>query len=237
MNPDFARQLSYTSTDFNDFETDGIELGRGPLSSFQVKSPESMEEDVGGRMKKKPKLVGGKVCARSAVRQQMVLVLLEHKFHCPPAGIDRLINEPAVPVLQVGDDETGVRSGTIVFDLGDDSSCLRPGFDFIESFCEHSNRLFFLIEPQGRLFDKGLDLSDQRRERLKPQNIFHVVVFTKIKDCRTGVVGICPQKDAPSGQACLILLTTRLRMETICFPVGRFPGRSTVVINLPLRPS
>jgi len=175
MNLDFPRELAYPGADFYDFQTDGIELGRGPLSSFQVERPEGMEEHIGGRMKKKPKLVGGKACARSAVRQQMVLVLLDHKFHRPPAGVDRVIDEPAVPVFQVGDDETGVRSESVVFDLGDDSSCLRPGFDFIEGLGEHSNRLFFQIEPQGHLFDKGLDFSDQGGEGLKSQNIFNVV--------------------------------------------------------------
>ncbi len=34
MNPDFPRQLDYPSSDFNDFETDGVELSRGPLSSL-----------------------------------------------------------------------------------------------------------------------------------------------------------------------------------------------------------
>ena len=34
MNPDFPRALYYTSSDFNDFETDGVELSRGPFSSF-----------------------------------------------------------------------------------------------------------------------------------------------------------------------------------------------------------
>jgi len=34
MNPDFPRELSYPSSDLYDFETDGIELGRGPLRSF-----------------------------------------------------------------------------------------------------------------------------------------------------------------------------------------------------------
>ena len=34
MNPDFPRALYYTSSDFNDFETDGVELSRSPLSCF-----------------------------------------------------------------------------------------------------------------------------------------------------------------------------------------------------------
>lgn len=34
MNPDFPSALYYPSSDFNDFEPDGIELGRSPLSSF-----------------------------------------------------------------------------------------------------------------------------------------------------------------------------------------------------------
>ena len=34
MNPDFPRALYNPSSDFNDFETDGVELGRGPLGSF-----------------------------------------------------------------------------------------------------------------------------------------------------------------------------------------------------------
>ena len=38
-------------------------------------------------------------------------------------------------------------------------------------------------------------MSDQGRERLKPQNILDIVLFTEIKNRRTGVVGICPQKD------------------------------------------
>jgi hypothetical protein len=36
-----------------------------------------MEEHIGGRMKKEPELIGGKTCARGAVRQQMVLVLFD----------------------------------------------------------------------------------------------------------------------------------------------------------------
>jgi len=155
-----------------------------------------MEKHIGGRMEKKPELVGGKAWARSAVRHKMVLVFLEHKFHRAPAGVDRLIDEPAVPVFEVGYDETGVRPESIIFDLGDDSSCLRPEFDFIESLGEHSNGLLFQIEPQSRLFDKGLDLSDQGREGLIPQDIFHVTLFTEVKDRRTGVVRIPPQKDA-----------------------------------------
>lgn len=34
MNPDFPSALYYSSSDFNDFEPHGIELGRGPLGSF-----------------------------------------------------------------------------------------------------------------------------------------------------------------------------------------------------------
>jgi len=57
-----------------------------------------------------PKLVGEKTWVRDTVREQMVLVLLDHKFHRSPTGVDRLIDEPEIPVFQVGDDETGVRS-------------------------------------------------------------------------------------------------------------------------------
>ena len=132
-------------------------------------------------MKKKPKLVVEKACARSAARHQMILVLLEHKFHRSSAGVDGLINQPAVPVFQVGDDEAGIRSESVVFDLGDDSSCLRPRLGFVGNIYEHFNRMFLQIEPQGRLFDKGFDLPDQRRERPKSQNILYVVVFTEVK--------------------------------------------------------
>lgn len=34
MNPDFPSALYYPGSDFNDFEADGVELGRGPLCSF-----------------------------------------------------------------------------------------------------------------------------------------------------------------------------------------------------------
>ena len=34
MNPDFPCALDYPGSDFNNFETDGVELGRGPLGSF-----------------------------------------------------------------------------------------------------------------------------------------------------------------------------------------------------------
>jgi len=47
-------------------------------------------------MKEKPKLVGKKACAGIAVRQHMVLELLNHKFHRPQTEIDRLIDEPPV---------------------------------------------------------------------------------------------------------------------------------------------
>ena len=77
-----------------------------------------MEKHIGSRMKKKPELIGGKTCARGTVRQQMVLVLLDHKFHCSPAGLTRLIDESAIPVLQISDDETGIRSKGIIFDFG-----------------------------------------------------------------------------------------------------------------------
>jgi hypothetical protein len=53
-----------------------------------------------------------------------------------------------------------------------------------------------LLESLRYLFDKRLYFSDQGRERSKSQNIFHVVVFTEVKDRRTGVVGISPQKNA-----------------------------------------
>ncbi len=89
MNPDFPRALYYPSSDFNDFETDGVELGRGPFRSFYVDCPEGMEKHIGPRMKKEPKLIGGKTCTRSAVRQQMVLMFLDHKFHRSPAAVDR----------------------------------------------------------------------------------------------------------------------------------------------------
>ena len=161
-----------------------------------MECPEGMKKHIGCRMEKKPNLVGGKTCARGAVRQQMVLVLLDHKLHRPPAAVARLIDEPAVPVFQVGDDETGVRSESVVFDFGDDSACFRPGLGFIESLCEHFNRMSLLLESLRYLFDKRLYFSDQRREGLKSQNIFHDVVFTEVKDRRTGVVGIAPQKNA-----------------------------------------
>jgi len=134
--------------------------------------------------------------ALEQAKKQMMRVFLNHKFHRPSTGIDRLIDEAAVPVLQVGDDETGVRTETVVVDLGDDSACLRPGLGSIESFDEHPDRLLLLVIPQGRLLDKGLDLSEKRRERLKPQNIFQVVFFTKIKNLRTRVLGFSTQNDA-----------------------------------------
>jgi hypothetical protein len=196
MNSDFPSALYDSSSDFNDFATDSIKLGRSPLGSFQVVCPEGMEEHIGGRMKKKPELVGGKACARGAVREQMILVLFYHKFHRSPAGVDRLIDKPAVPVLQVGDDETGIRSQGVVFDFGNDSASFFPGLGFIESLCEHFNRLSFPIEPQRGLLDKRLDLSDQGREGLESQNILHIVAFTKIKNRRTGVIGISPHNDA-----------------------------------------
>ena len=138
-----------------------------------------MEKHIGSRMKEKPKLVGRKAWAGSAVREQMILVFLNHKFHRPSTAIDRLIDEVPVPMLQVGDDETGVRTESVGVDFGDDSACLRPGLGFIESLGEHSDRLLLLLKPQGHLFDKGLDFSEKRRESLKPQNIFQVVFFTK----------------------------------------------------------
>ncbi len=147
MNPDFPRESSYPCSDLNYFQTYGIELGRGPFSSFQVERTEDMEEHIGGRMKKKPELVSGKAWARSSVRHQMVLVFLDHKFHGSPARKDCFINEPVVPVFQVGDDETGVGPETGIFDFSNNSAPLRPEFGFIESLCEHSNRPFLQIEP------------------------------------------------------------------------------------------
>jgi hypothetical protein len=154
-----------------------------------------MEKHIGGRMKKEPELIGGKTCARGAVRQQMILVLLYHKFHGSPAGVDHLIDDPAVPVLQVGYDNACVGSKGIVFDFGNDSASPSPGLGFIESLGEQFNRTFLQVEPLGGLLEKRLDFSDQGGEGLKPQDILHVVVFTIIKDRRTGVVRICPQKD------------------------------------------
>ena len=46
-------------------------------------------------MKEEPELIGGETCARGAVREQVVLVLLDHKLHRSPSGVARLINEPA----------------------------------------------------------------------------------------------------------------------------------------------
>jgi len=34
MNPDFPSALYYPGSDFNNFEPDGVELGRSPLGSF-----------------------------------------------------------------------------------------------------------------------------------------------------------------------------------------------------------
>jgi hypothetical protein len=39
-------------------------------------------------------------------------------------------------------------------------------------------------------------LSDQGREGLKPQNILDFGLFTKIKNRRTGIIGISPQREA-----------------------------------------
>jgi len=161
-----------------------------------MQGSESMEKHIGGRMEKKPKLVGRKAGARSTVRQQMILVFLDHKFHRPPTAIDPLIDEAAVPVLQVSDDKTGVHPDSVGLDLGDDSAGLLPGLGFIESLDERSHRLLLLLKPQGRLLEKGLDLSEKRRERLKPQNIFHVVFLTKVKNLRTRVIGISTQHEA-----------------------------------------
>jgi hypothetical protein len=135
-------------------------------------------------MRGKPKLIGGKTCARSTVRQQMVLVLLDHKFHSSPAGVDRLLDEPIV------------QPKGVIFDFENDSACLRPGVGFVKGLYEHFNRMFFLLESLRGLFNKRLDLSDQRGEGLRTQNIFHVIVFEKIEDHRTGVIRICPQNDA-----------------------------------------
>jgi len=83
-----------------------------------------------------------------------------------------------------------------LFDFGNDSALLRPGLGLIESLCEHPNRMFLLIEPLRGLLDKRFDLSEQGRERIKSQNIFHVVIFTKVKNLRTGIIGISPQNNA-----------------------------------------
>lgn len=146
-------------------------------------------------MKKEPKLISRKTCTRSAVRQQMVFMFLDHKLHRSPAAVDRLIDEPAIPVFQVCDDETGVGSKEVIFDFGDDSPPLRPRLGFIVSLSEHFNRLFLPLRPQSHFFDIRFDFSYQGSEGFKSQDIFHVVVFTKIKNRRTGVIGISPQKD------------------------------------------
>ncbi|MFH1884627.1 MAG: hypothetical protein ABIL62_18170 [Planctomycetota bacterium] len=83
MNPDFPQELYYPSSDFNDFETDGVELRRSPIGSFYRKCPEGKEKYIGDRMQKEAKLIDEKTCTRGAVRQQMVLCSLMRNSIAP----------------------------------------------------------------------------------------------------------------------------------------------------------
>jgi hypothetical protein len=161
-----------------------------------MECPEGMEKHIGRRMKEEPELIGGETCARGAVREQVVLVLLDHKLHRSPSGVARLINEPAVPVFQVGNDKAEVWSDRVVFDLGDDSSGSFPGLRLMEDLCIPFHRLLVLPGDPRDLFGKRLDLSDQGSEGPETEDIPDVVLFTKIKNSGTGVMGIPPEKDA-----------------------------------------
>jgi hypothetical protein len=158
-------------------------------------SPEGMKKHIGGGMEKQPELIGGKTAAGSAVGEKVILVLFDHKLHGAPAAIDFLINEAAVFVFQVGYDEAGVRTQGAVFHFGDNPAGLIPGLGFIAYVGKYFNRTAPLIIITGRLADKGLDFPRQRSIRLKPQRIFHIVLFTKIIDLGTGVMGIPPKKN------------------------------------------
>ena len=109
-----CRHLPHPSCDLDEFQANRIKLRPGKLCAPKMEFPKRMHKHIGHRVEKEPELIRLKRGTRCPVREEMIFMFLDVKFHVPSTGVYFLIDEPRAGVFQVSHDEPGVRPSVIM---------------------------------------------------------------------------------------------------------------------------
>ena len=195
MNFDSRFKLSSPGSNLYNFQTNRIKLGTGPLAPFKMKTPECMQKNISGRVEKEPKLVGFKTAAGGPVREKMVLMFFDEKFGLSPSTVDRLIDKSAVPVLKIRHNKPHILPEGVGLHSDNNPFWLRPALRLIEKLTKDLDRLLLPGISLLRFHNKLFRLFFQGHIGLEPENIFYLLLFAKLINSRTTVIGVTPEKD------------------------------------------
>jgi hypothetical protein len=146
-------------------------------------------------MEKNPKLVGFKLTTRCPVREEMILVFFDVKFHVAPTRVYFLIDVSSAGVFQIGNDESGVRPPVIVLGFINHPKRPSPGSSLILKFTKESYRLFMKSVKLFCLICKFFCLLPHGVLRGKAKNKFQLFLLAKIIDLRRSIMRITPYYD------------------------------------------
>jgi hypothetical protein len=228
--------------DFQEAETDRIELSAGKLCRRQKGGTECMHENVGGTVEEKAKLIGLELVTTGAIRLEVSLMLLDHQFDGASGTVDLFVQQFGASG-DIGDHVPWIDTAARGLGPEDDPARVTPSPGRIEKGrvppdVSSAKRKAFLglsqcgLRPllQHTILGQSHDVEDALR--VQP-----------IKDLwlacpRPGAKWESPRKrNFVFGQASLSCITTRFKTDMTSWVVGVLPGRNTAVISFPDRPS
>jgi len=170
-------QFSNLGTDFQNPKPDGVKSGVGELSTFQQVLTDSMQQDIRGRVKEEPELVGLKTMARGPIGLRINLVVFDIVFRIATATVDSLIQHFLSGGLETRDHEPHILAFFRDLDFGNDPPGLFPAVCLVVKACE---QLYLLVIFSIKLPGLLPDFLDRPVEHLIPaltDNEFHILVF------------------------------------------------------------
>ena len=139
MQPDAAAGLPDAGPDLQEFEAQGIDLGRSQFRALEVVAQQP-KQAVGRGVEQQPELIGQEAMTTQTIGLDLQLQFLDAVFHVAPEHVDVVIDKPWV-AHQVGDHEALIGAQVGIFHLGDDPPGLVPGFRLV---AEGGEELLFL---------------------------------------------------------------------------------------------
>ena len=199
MNLDFRRQLPHSGSDLDELQSYHRKLSMSPFASTKMKPAECMWKNISYRMEKQTKLVGLKTAAGCPVREQMRLMFFDEKLHRSPSTVDGLVDKPLIPVLKVSHSISHKQPEGVALHFDDNPLGLRLALRLVEKLTKNFYRPLLLSISLLGFLHKRLGFFLQGIIWLEPKNIFYLLLFAKLIDCRTTVIRVAPKKDAHLG--------------------------------------
>jgi hypothetical protein len=148
VDPDAATGLPDTGPDFQQLETQGVDLCRGQFRSPQMIAHQP-KQAVGDGVQEQSKLISQEAVATQTVGLEIQLQLLDAVFYVTPEHVEVVIDELGI-AAQVGDYEALIGAQVRIFHLGDNPAGLIPGVRLVaEGSKEALFRPGFLIPLLG----------------------------------------------------------------------------------------